>query len=182
MSKSPEDALETMIANLPEKTGKSLAEWLKLAAASKLEKHGQIVSHLKTEHGLTHGYANLVAHEHLKSDQPVDLVATQYSGGKTDLLPIHDALVQEVNKFESDVEVSPKKTCVSLRRNKQFAVITPATKTRIDLGINIKGHKGTTRMVPEKPNAMCTHKVQITELNQIDQELIGWLLEAYQNA
>ena len=182
MSKSPEDALKTMIANMPGKTGKSLAEWLKLAEQSGFQKHGQIVNHLKAEHGLTHGYANLVVHEHLKSDQPIDLVAVQYSGGKTDLLPIHDALVQEVKKFGADVEISPKKTCVSLRRNKQFAVITPATKTRIDLGINIKGHKGTIRMVPEKPNAMCTHKVQITELNQIDQELINWLLEAYQNA
>ncbi|MBL1431293.1 DUF4287 domain-containing protein [Oceanicaulis sp. AH-315-P02] len=181
MSKSPEDAIKSMIANMPEKTGKSLTQWLKLAANSKLQKHGQIVSHLKLEYGLTHGYANLVVHEHLKSDQPINLVDAQYSGGKTDLRPIHDALVSEVEKFGVDVEISPKKTCVSLRRNKQFAVITPATKTRIDLGINLKGHDGTSRLLPLK-NAMCTHKVQITELNQIDQELIKWLTEAYKNA
>ena len=56
---------ESMIANMPEKTGKSLTEWLKIVKKLPLEKHGQIVSHLKKEYGIGHGFANLVAHKHL---------------------------------------------------------------------------------------------------------------------
>jgi Domain of unknown function (DUF5655)/Domain of unknown function (DUF4287) len=179
---SPEEMAASMIANMPEKTGKSLEAWLGITRQSGLEKHGQIVKLLKTEHGMTHGFANLVAHHTLKGDANVDLVAAQYSGNKAALKPIHDALVKLAREFGSDVEIAPKKTCVSLRRNKQFAVITPATKTRIDLGINLKGHPGSARMKAEKPGSMCTHKIGITGADQIDDELIGWLRSAYDKA
>ena len=84
MSQSPEAALESMISNLKAKTGRSLDEWLKIAKKSGSEKHGEIVAFLKKEHGVTHGYANLIAHQALQSDavsvagQGVDLVEAQY--------------------------------------------------------------------------------------------------------
>ncbi len=177
---SPEEMAQTMIDNMPEKTGKSLEAWLSITKNAGLEKHGQIVKFLKIEHGMTHGFANLVAHHTLKSDAPVDLVSAQYANGKEGLKPIHDALVKIALGFGTDVEIAPKKTCVSLRRNKQFAVITPATKTRVDLGINLKGYDGTARMIAEKPNAMCTHKIALTSLNEIDAELNNWLRDAYE--
>ena len=52
MPKSPEEMAAAMVANMKEKTGKTLPQWLKLAKASGQEKHGQIVKHLKSEHGL----------------------------------------------------------------------------------------------------------------------------------
>ena len=64
---TPEQMEATMLANLEAKTGQALAHWLQLVAKSGLDKHGKIVAHLKQEHGLTHGYANLVAHHHLRS-------------------------------------------------------------------------------------------------------------------
>ncbi|MEM7249668.1 MAG: DUF4287 domain-containing protein, partial [Acidobacteriota bacterium] len=63
MPKSPEEMAAAMKANLKEKTGKTLAQWVKIAKATGAVKHGEVVKALKTEHGLTHGYANLVAHE-----------------------------------------------------------------------------------------------------------------------
>lgn len=53
-----EDATATMIANLPEKTGRSLEQWLAVVKKTKLQKHGEIVGMLKTDHGMTHGFAN----------------------------------------------------------------------------------------------------------------------------
>jgi len=87
MPQNPEEMAVAMIANLKDKTGKTLPQWLKLAKGAKLEKHGQIVKFLKGEHGMTHGFANLVAHKTLKSDagsaaDAGDLVAGQYSGAK----------------------------------------------------------------------------------------------------
>ena len=68
MPASPEDMAASMIANMKSKTGKTLEQWLAVAKKTGAEKHGAIVKALKADHGLTHGYANLVAHKVLKSD------------------------------------------------------------------------------------------------------------------
>lgn len=185
MSKSPEAALESMIQNLKEKTGKSIDEWIKIAKAAKLAKHGEIVAMLKTKHEMGHGYANLVAHKTLGSDagsaeSTDDLVAAQYAGPKADLKPIYDALIACVKKFGSDVEVSPKKTYVSLRRSKQFALFQPSTATRLDVGINLKGEKPAGRLEASGSfNAMVSHRVKLEKVADVNKELEGWLRKAY---
>ena len=140
---STDSQIATMEANIHEKTGKPVSHWVKLAKSAGLEKHGQIVKYLKTDHGFTHGYANLVAHQALKSSADPqddgDLVAAQYAGPKADLKPVYDKVIKAAQGFGKDVEVAPKKAYVSLRRKKQFALVQPSTKTRVDLGINLKG-------------------------------------------
>ncbi len=192
MAKNPDEMTNAMLANMKEKTGKALDQWLKIAKASKLTKHGEIVKHLKAEHAMTHGYANLVAHSLLKSDAASTakaaggedaLVDAQYAGLKADLRPIYDKLIAGVNKLASDVEIAPKKAYVSLRRSKQFAIIQPSTKTRVDLGINLKGKPPTARLEPSASfNAMVSHRVRLESPSQVDKELFGWLKEAYQEA
>ena len=184
MGKNPDEMAAAMIANMKKNTGKTLPQWIKIATASKLEKHGQIVKHLKTDHGMTHGFANLVAHKTLKSDAGSsatgDLVSAQYAGARGDLRPIYDALIAKVNKFGKDLEIAPKRAYVSLRRNKQFALIQPSTKTRIDVGINLKGEGTTARLEASGSfNAMCTHRVRLSSSEDVDRELIGWLKKAY---
>ena len=61
MSKSIDPQLQTMIDNMPEKTGKSLTDWYQVISSSGAEKHGEIMKVLKGEHGVTHGYANTIA-------------------------------------------------------------------------------------------------------------------------
>jgi hypothetical protein len=187
MAKSPQDMAAAMIANLKDNTGKTLPQWLKVARASGLEKHGEIIKHLKTEHGMTYGYANLVAMKFREGGKPApatdELVNAQYSGAKGELRPIYDALVTAIGKFGKDVEISPKKAYVSLRRNKQFALIQPSTKDRVDVGINIKGEKPTKRL--EKAgsfNAMVSHRVRVTSKREVNAELLKWLEAAYQDS
>ncbi len=172
--------LATMLANVPEKTGKPLDEWLKLVAAEGLEKHGQIVKFLKGDHGVTHGFANLIASEALKTDAPSDPVAEQYAGAKAALKPVYDAIIEFASGLGDDVEIAPKKTSVSLRRKKQFALITPATKTRIDLGLALKGDEAQGRL--ETYNAMCSHRVRLENVEDFDDEVRGWMAEAYARA
>lgn len=71
---------------------------------------------------------------------------------------------------------------MSLRRKKQFAILNPATKTRFEIGINLKGQEAQGKLVPEKPNAMCSHKINVADLNDIDNEVMNWLKAAYDNA
>lgn len=177
---TPEEMAAKMIANLPEKTGKPLEDWIKIVGASGLDKHGKIVAMLKGDHGVGHGFANLIASEALKTDEPVDLVSAQYSGAKASLKPIHDAISNFAKSLGDDVEVSPKKTSVSLRRKKQFALITPATKTRIDLGLALKGDEPAGRL--ETYNAMCSHRVRLKSSEDFDAEVQAWMREAYSRA
>ena len=181
---SPEEMAEKMKANLKEKTGKTLAQWLKLTRSCGEEKHGGIVKWLKGEHGVTHGFANLIAHETLgglSSAQPADdLVAKQYSGKKEGLKPVYDKLVAAVQKLGGDVELSPKKAYVSLRRSKQFGLIQPSTATRVDLGLVLKGKEPTERLEASGSfNSMVTHRVRLESAKDVDAEVRRWLKEAY---
>ena len=178
---SPEQQLSTMLGNIPAKTGKPLDEWLALIAAQNFSKHGEIMAFLKGEHGISHGFANLIAAKSKESGaEEVDLVAEQYAGGKAGLKPLFDQISQFAAGLGSDVEIAPKKSSVSLRRAKQFALITPATKTRIDLGLALKGDDPDGRL--ETYNAMCSHRVRLENASDFDEQVQGWMHEAYNRA
>jgi predicted transport protein len=176
-------ALQSMIANMPEKTGKSLEEWKKLLQAKSFSKHSEAVNFLKKEHGVTHGFANTIVH--LSKDQsasPDDLTKTQYTG-KEHLFPVFEKVRAAVEKLGADVTITPKKTSVSFIRKKQFALITPATKTRLDLGLKLPGKPLTTRLENSGPfGTMCTHRVRLEKPEDVDKELLSWLKEAYEKA
>lgn len=177
MATSPEEQLATMLSNIPERTGQTLAEWLQIIAGQKLEKHGQIVKLLKVEHGVTHGFANLIASKALASGEDEDFVAIQYAGYKASLRPLYDAIVKFAKSLGDDVEIAPKKASVSLRRRKQFALIIPATKTRIDLGLALKGDEPCGRL--ETYNAMCSHRVRLESSDDFDDEIQALIQRAY---
>jgi hypothetical protein len=183
MAKTQDAAAATMTANLKEKTGKSLEQWTAIAATLG-PKHGEIVAALKARHGLTHGYANMVAHATLKSDAvslsaTTDLVAAQYAGEKEALRPIYDAIVKAARAC-GDVEIAPKKGYVSLRRSKQFAIVQPSTKTRVDLGLNLKGIAPTARLEASGGfNAMVSHRVRLESVKDVDAELKKWIKAAF---
>lgn len=186
MASNPEQMETQMIANLPDKTGRSLSEWLVHLAAMRESKHGEIVKVLKAEHHVGHGYANLIA-QHLRRVGGVpsedDLVAAQYAGRKADLRPIYEALIERVVGFGSDVEISPKKTYVSLRRSKQFGLVQPSTSTRVDVGIKLVGEAAKGRLEPSGSfNAMVSHRVRVSEASEVDDELENWLKQAYEQA
>ncbi len=176
-------ALQTMISNMPEKTGKSLDEWKSLLKTMSFSKHSEAVNYLKKEHQVTHGFANtIVSLSKEENESAEDLVKIQYSG-KEILLPIYESLLNVVRSFGDDVKIVSKKTSVSIIRKKQFALIKPATKTRIDLGLKLKDRANTDRLGNSGPfGTMCTHRVQLTEVNQVDNELKEWLQEAYNSA
>lgn len=176
-------ALQTMINNMPEKTGKSLEEWKKILKSNSFEKHGEAMKFLKGEHGVTHGFANtIIALSKDTNETADDLVKAQYKG-KEALIPVYEKLLNVVRKFGEDVTNTPKKTSVSIIRKKQFALIKPATKIRIDLGLKLKDKPTTDRLGNSGPfGTMCTHRVQLTDVNQVDDQLINWLKEAYEKA
>jgi len=188
MSNTVDSQTQTMIGNVPEKTGKELEEWYKLLRESGLQKHGEMMKLMKESYGVSHGFANLIAllYRAQEAGGPPpeeDLVSTQYAGSKEGLRPIYDAVIDAIRSFGSDVEIAPKKNYVSLRRNKQFAIVQPSTRTRVDLGLNLKEYPPTKRLERGNIfNGMCTHRVQLESVNDLDEEVIRWLRIAYDQA
>lgn len=189
MATDPEEQLATMSANLTKSTGRSLDQWTKVARESGKQKHGDLVTWLKTQHKLTHGYANLVAHSTFKSDAAsqtaagTDLISAMFAGDKAALRPIFDALLSAIRAFGSDVEESPKKGYLSLRRKTQFATLHPSTKSRFDVGLKLKGTPPGGRLETAGSwNLMVTHRVRLESAKEVDRELIAWLRNAYAQA
>lgn len=179
-------ATQTMIENLNKNTGKTLAQWIDIVKTQNFAKHGEIVKYLKEQHKFTHGFANLVAHKAKETDagsakNQDDLITKQYKG-KEHFKPIYDKLISEIQSFGNDIEIAPKNAYVSLRRKKQFATLNPATKNRFEIGINLKGQEPKGKLEPEKPNAMCSHKMILTNIKDIDKKVIDWIKTAYENA
>ncbi len=176
----------TMMENLKEKTGHSLDEWKKLISKQSFSKHGEIVKFLKETHNVTHGYASEIALKVLASDADSStdtdgLIVSQYKG-KENLKPYYDKLIAAIQKFDGDFEIAPKKTYVSLKRKKQFIILNPASKTRFEIGFNLKGVEPKGKLEAEKPNGICSHKINLTDIKEIDKEVIDWIKMAFENA
>jgi hypothetical protein len=188
---SVDKAVETQLNNIQLKTGKPLTELTAFIQHSGLTKHGEIREMLIRELGLGYGDANALAKYALKSTSEgtaetqglaiESVVAEIYAGPKADLRPIHDRLMNEINGFGS-FEIAPKKGYVSLRRKKQFAMIGPATKTRVEVGLNGKGLAPSPRLLEQPAGGMCNYKVNLTNASEVDAELVAWIKQAFDSA
>jgi predicted transport protein len=111
-----------------------------------------------------------------------DLITDQYKD-KEALKKLYDDVIDQVSAFGNDVEMSLKKAYVSLRRKKQFALIQPSTKTRMDVGLNIKNVEPSGKLEAGGSwNAMCTHRIKIETEKDITPEVIKWIKQAYEQA
>lgn len=162
-------ALATQVANIQQKTGKTLVELAALIRASGLTKFGEQREFAKTSFGLGHGDANTLIHAISKraAEPESDDI---YVGPKAHMRPIHDLLIRKIGAF-GELEIAPKKGYVSLRRKKQFAMIGPATNTRFEVGLNLKGVAGAGRLEELPPKGMCSHKVKLSAAGEVDGEL-----------
>jgi predicted transport protein len=143
---------------------------------------------LKSDHGFTHGYANLVVHLARggldtgggSGDQ---LIEVMFAGKRGASRPAYDVLEAAIQSLGSDVEVAPKKSYVSFRRRKQFAIAQPSAASRLDVGLNLKGVPPGGRLESAASfNSMCSHRIRVESADQIDDELLEWVRQAYESA
>jgi hypothetical protein len=146
---------------------------------------------LMEDFGLGHGDANSLTHYALASDgqsaaaakgaSAADVVAEIYTGAKAPLRPVHDRVMAAIEAL-GPFEIAPKKGYLSLRRKKQFAMVGPGTKGRLEIGLNVKGLAGGERLLAQPPGGMCQYKVFLTNPAEVDKTLIGWIRQAYEGA
>lgn len=188
---SIDKATQTQLSNIQTKTGKSLDELTALVQTSGLTRHSEIRKMLIDQLGLGYGDANTLAHFALKSDGASaaeargltsnDVVDEIYSGPKAGLRPIHDRVMEIIHGF-GEFEVAPKKGYLSLRRKKQFVMVGPATNSRVEIGLNIKGLPAADRLLEQPSGSMCNYKIKVTDAAQVDAEVIAWMRQAYEAA
>jgi hypothetical protein len=180
---------EEFIGSINEMTGKTLEEIELLYKQSKLTKHSEIRTLFMGELQISYGFANTLVHVIAKTDgtslaEGKDMPALLddiYSGKKEQLRPVHDLIMSKIDDF-GDFETLPKKGYLSLKRKRQFAMIGPKTNTYMEIGINLKEHLGTARLIEQPKGSMCKFIVKIESIDEVDTELITWLQEAFEQA
>lgn len=185
---NPTDALQTQIRNIQAKTGKSLDELAAMASASGLEKHAQLRSMFQEQLGLGYGDANTLVHairdagasgsQSAQNTSPDQVLDEIYSGAKSTLRPIHDELMARIETF-GPFEIAPKKGYVSLRATRQFAMIGPATKSAIEIGINAKELADASGWKLMPKGSMCTYTIRISDSADVTDELVAAIRAAY---
>ena len=188
--------VQKWIAELKEKTGRSLNAWIALARKEGPQAENDLREWLKTTHKLGTNSAWWIAERARGSggeeDSPEKYLAVapkyveqQYSGRKAALRPVYEQLLQVAAALGADVKACPCKTMVPLYRRHVFAQIKPATNTRVDLGLALTHFNGKLpkRIVDTGGLAKkdrITHRIELQSHAEIDQEVVKWLETAYE--
>lgn len=185
--------MQDWVNSLPEKTGRPLDQWLRLVKKEGPETESERRDWLKKVHAFGTNAAWWIAERSVgKSDDSdpevylrdaVRHVEEMYSGTKSALRPIHDRLI-ELAQSLGDVRICPCKTIVPIYRHHVVAQIKPSTTKRIDFGLFLKGAKKrlSKRLLDtgglDKGDRI-THRIPISTLDEIDDEVETWLRVAY---
>ena len=184
MAEKVQKTLETTLEEVKAKTGKTVEEFRQMAAEKGITKTSQLVQWLSSEYGLGYHQAGainvMLFHAEKAQVNDDELIATHFSGNKAIWRAGYDRLIPQVTAFGEDVEVAPNMTYINLnRKGKKFAFLQ-TTASRLDIGIKRKGVAAEGRFEAAGSwNAMVTHRLRISDPQEIDDEVVEWLKQAY---
>src|SRR5262245_1326360 len=185
--------VQDWIVALPQKTGRTLEEWVQLVKTEGPPTEMERRDWLKKEYGMGTNAAWWIAERAEGKGQEdgdpaaylkaaAGYVEAMFAGPKAALRPIYDKLLELGRKLGKDVKVCPCQTIVPLYRKHVFAQIKPTTRTRIDLGFALQDTKPTGRLLDTGGRAKgdrITHRIPLTKVEEIDDEVKHWLKAAY---
>jgi Domain of unknown function (DUF5655)/Domain of unknown function (DUF4287) len=181
------------IAELKQKTGRSLEEWLRLIRKEGPPAENERSEWLKSKFALGTNSAGWLAERSLGKGTEIGdselylqaaecYVAEMFSGKKEPLRPIYDALLKLGLSIGREAKACPCQTIVPLYRNHVFAQIKPTKITRIDFGLALGNLKTPKRLIDTGGYAKkdrITHRFEIASLKDIDDDVKRWLKVAY---
>jgi len=188
--------VQKWVAELKDKTGRSLEEWIAFARKEGPKDDKTRREWLKSKHKLGTNSAWWIS-ERVdgrggEEDSPeaylktaIVYVEEQYAGGKENLRPIYEELLKLGKSLGDDVKACPCKTMVPLYRQHVFAQIKPTTNSRIDLGFALTHYKGKLpkRLIDTGGLAKkdrITHRIPLASVKEIDGDVKKWLMTAYE--
>lgn len=179
--------------DLPERTGRSLDQWVALVKKDGPAGFKERVAWLRTKHALGNNAAWWITERaDGKGGEDLDpklylqaaeqYVSEQYAGKKSALRPLYDRLLEVSLSLGNDVSASPCKTTVPIYRRHIIAQIKPASVSRIDFGLALGETRASGRLIDTGGFAKkdrITHRIEITSAADIDSFVTGWLKSAY---
>ena len=173
----------TQLATIERLAGQSLSA-LKAEAVSLAASHSAKRAHFMQAYGLSHVHADTLVLWTAEPDVAPDAgLATDalYAGARAELRPLHDALVALVDGFGAAYEIAPKKGYLSLRRRKQFMMITPMAR-EIALGLNARDLAVEPPLKALPPGKLCQYELRLATPEAIDARLVRWVETAFSAA
>jgi hypothetical protein len=189
--------VQKWVETLPEKTGRSLEEWISLVKKSGPKTEKERRDWLKDKYKLGTNSAWWIAERAEgkgaeDSDPEAYLLTAEkyveemFAGSKSGLRPIYDQLLKLGLGIGVDAKACPGKTIVPLYKNHVFAQIKPTTRTRIDLGLSLGNIEAPSELPARlidtgglQKKDRITHRIPISSLDEIDAEVKQWLKVAY---
>ena len=184
--------VQSSIRKIQERTGKTVDEWIVIIDRDGPPDEGARRKWLKKTHGFGTNYAWWLAELSVgkgreRTDPDAYLEAAEgyveamFAGKRATLRPIYDKLLKLAFALGKDVKACPGQTIVPLYRHHVFAEIKPATNTRIDLGFALGDRKTTWRLVDTAKKNRISHRIPVTSMSDIDDEVKRWLRVAYED-
>lgn len=176
--------MQAIAANMEKRTGQPIEAWIERVKATGLKTTKERMEWLKREHGLGRDTAMVIA-EYTDGKEPYDaeqLVEAMFAGPKSALLPLYERLLELGLALGDDVVAAPCSTYVPLMRKRQFVVIKPTTRTRLDVGFALPGLEVGGRLVAAKGlgSDRITHRIGLESVDEVDAEVERWLRAAYE--
>ncbi len=180
------EVMDAALANLEERTGRSLEEWIRLVQGSGLDPHDlkAVRRWLKDEHGAkvnTRWHVAEAAARAAGWQRPSveAFVDQQFAGSKAGMRPLFDRLRAAIEDLGEDVTVQGRGGYTPFVRARQFAAVA-ATRNRLDVGLRFSAPPESELLVPSKGPGMGTHKLTLERPEQLTDEVEELLRRAYE--
>ena len=179
--------VEAVTASMKERTGRSVHEWVALVQATDLDPLDQnaVRRWLKAEHGIKQNSQWAIADAAARAAGWVpptleEYIDSQYHGAKASLRPVFDALRALLEGLGDDVSVEGRGAYVPFVRNRQFAAVAAATRSRVDLGLRFADAPDSPLLAASNGPGQATHKVELTSPNDVTAEVERLARTAYE--
>ncbi len=183
---SPDEMMAAVARSLPERTGRSLNEWVALVRASGVDPLDQnaVRRWLKAEHDLPQNSQWAIADATARAagwTPPTveEYIAQQYTGTKAALRPVFDGLRAVLETFGDDISVEGRGTYTPFVRHRQFVAIAPGTATRLDVGLRYTDPPASPLLTPASAPGQATHRLSLGSLEDVTPDVERLLRTAY---
>jgi predicted transport protein len=182
---TPDEMMTAVTGSMAERTGRSVDDWVALVATSGIDPLDQnaVRRWLREVHDVRQNTQWAIADAAAQAagwvrpsvEQYID---SQFTGAKAALRPVFEAVRAAALALGDDVTVEGRGTYVPFVRRRQFAAAAAAS-ARLDLGLRLPEPPVSDRLEPARAPGSATHRVRLSTVADVDDEMHGLLRAAY---
>lgn len=182
------DVMDAAVANLKERTGRSLEEWVQVVLESGIDPRDlkAVRRWLKDEHGAKVNTRWHVADAAAKAagwkrPSVEAFIDQQFAGSKAGMRPLFDRLRAVIEDLGDDVAVQGRGGYTPFVRARQFVAVA-TTRSRLDVGLRYTTPPQSALLLPSKGPGMGNYKLTLESPDQLTDEVEELLKVAYEQS